>query len=635
MCGFAGVLNSSSTIHNRQLQAVAAKVSFRGPDSCGTRIYNSDMQAATEGVHALFFNRLAIIDLDARSNQPFEDERYTLTFNGEIYNYTELKKSLQQAGVVFRTTSDTEVLFYALQHWGEDAVKRLNGMFAFCWLDRKEKTFIVARDRMGIKPLYYRQHNNAFVFASELDSVLGLSTGPSPQIDPSAVHMFMWMQFIPTPYTIVKGVYKLPPGHFIKGSFSDLEYDKKQQPQCFWDAYAVAQQQSAGIQPGSLEQVMVKSLQGQLIADVPLGFFLSSGVDSSLLAALVNKHFAQSQQFNFFTVAFSEETISDESSDAIDFINGFNNPSLKNHVLRIDSNFIGNRLDNLYDFFDEPFGDYTSLLNWVISEKAREFVTVALSGDGADELFWGYDRYARWQQPSLSLFNKINISSGTARLLKPIVANRHVRTKIDLELEPDPVHRYFTLFLVPALERLTSNPMWSQPIWAMQGIQPISSREDLVALMDIKAYLADAMLYKVDKASMAASLEVRVPYLDNEVVDFALALPLKYKSNEAFKHKAIVKELLQRLAPHYDINRQKKGFNFPIDNWLRFKWREQVMAAINKESLSALSLDADWYLNMVQQYYAGNKRNCLAVWYLFNLVLWHRKFSKLIPLTKS
>ena len=628
MCGFGGILNNSFSIYPKQLAEISSKVSFRGPDSCGIRIYDHNLQPAGEGNNAIFFNRLAIIDLDARSDQPFEDDRYSILFNGEIYNYLELKKSLEKEGCFFHTTSDTEVLFYALKQWGINGISRLNGMFAFCWIDRKNKSFLLARDRIGIKPLYYRQSGKSFIFSSELDSVLRLSD-TLPFIQPKSVHAFLWTQFIPAPNTILQGVFKLPAGHYIEGTWDMLERQQSLSTKSYWDAYQQISINNASSDPVDLENVLVDSLSRQLIADVPLGLFLSSGVDSSLLAALVNKHFTGGQQFNFFTVAFDEATSSDESKDALEFIRGFNNPALLSHTLTVDAGSIGERLDNLYDYFDEPFGDQTSLLNWAISSKAKELVTVVLSGDGADELFWGYNRYDQWKNPSFNLFNRINIPGNIANLLKPFLPDTYWRTKLALELEPDPIHRHFTLFLPPALGHLLNEPIWDENIWALQHSALIRDRGDLAAILDIKTYLADAMLHKVDRASMAASLEVRVPYLDNVVIDYAFKLPFQYKSNEDFKHKAILKQLLQRLAPHYEINRPKKGFTFPLDKWLRLAWRDRVLSLINKDSLARLGLDYKIYLPIIDKYYKGNKQLTIVVWYLLNLVLWEKKFKNI------
>jgi asparagine synthase (glutamine-hydrolysing) len=631
MCGFGGLFNNSFPLFRQQVCGIAESVSFRGPDSQGIRVFDHSLQPSEKGNNVLFFNRLAILDLDQRSDQPFEDGRYTLMFNGEIYNYQDLKAGLLKEGQEFHTTSDTEVLFRALQRLGHEAIGKLNGMFAFCWIDRQEKRFIIARDRMGIKPLYYRITGNSLAFASEMESVMRLSPD-IPPIDPESVHHFLWTQFIPTPQTILKGVYKLPPGHFLKGSWEDLSESRPIHPVPYWDAYSQASAKLPSSNPANLESILVDSLSHQLVADVPLGLFLSSGVDSSLLAAVVNKHFAASQQFNFFTVAFTEATASDESRDAIRYIQGFNNPSLVSHTLTVDSSLLGKYLDNLYEYFDEPFGDQTSLLNWVISQKAKEFVTVVLSGDGADELFWGYPRYAQWKNPSLALPYGIRLRGISARLCSAVLPGSYRNNKAGLELEPDLLHRHFTLFLPPVLKELARKPIWEDRLWALQGACDLKDNEDAVAWWDLKTYLADAMLYKVDRASMAASLEVRVPYLDNEVIDFALSLPLHEKSNEDYAYKSILKKLLSRLAPHYDIRRPKKGFNFPLDKWLRVEWKDRVLSLVNKDMLGDMGLDDQVYMPMIDQYYNGDRRYCIPVWYLLNLALWNRQFKPIEPL---
>jgi len=631
MCGFGGIINAPKNISLEQATDIAGKVFFRGPDNTSIRFYNQDLQPDHSGVNMMFFNRLAIMDLDKRSNQPFENNRYTLLFNGEIYNFRKLLVILQSKGYLFRTTSDTEVLFYALQEWGIKALEMVNGMFAFFWMDRTEKKFLLARDRMGIKPLYYSQQNKSLVFGSEMDSILRLS-GSKAEIEPSAGPMYLWMQFIPTPYTMVKGVFKLPPGHYITGSMDEIKLRQIIKCRSFWDAYTVGESRTTSFIDADLEEVLKDSLSRQLLADVPLGLFLSSGVDSSLLVALINKYFSKSRSFDLFTVAFSENTKSDESKDALNFIKSFNNPALISHTLTLGIETIGTLLDHLYDFFDEPFGDETALLNLAISRKARDHVSVAISGDGADELFWGYKRYDSWQNPHLHILDRRSNPIRLPFILRHYLPGKQRKAKVALELEPNPLYRHFSLFLDPVLYPLMKDPIWEKHIWAIRGNENFKNTTDLTAWMDIKTYLPDAMLYKVDRASMAASLEVRVPYLDNLVVDYALAMPFSKKSNNQFRHKAALKKLLQQLAPHYNVHRNKKGFNFPLDKWLRFGWKDKVYNLVTKENLVFLGLDEKVYLNMVKAYYDGDKSYCKPVWYLFNLALWGEKFKKIIPL---
>jgi len=626
MCGFAGVLNSKQEIKKEEIRSYARAVSFRGPDSCGIRILNNELKNSDSGNHALFFNRLAIVDLDSRSDQPFEDERFLLIFNGEIYNYQELRQGLQQRGIVFYTTSDTEVLFHLLNEKGIAALPELNGMFSFFWLDKTKREFIVARDRLGIKPLYYSVTGKTFSFGSELHSILRL-TKRSHKISPSAVQMYLWMQFVPTPYTIVEGILKLPPGHYIKGDMEKVSEGLK--PQAYWDAYSFLSSTQTKISQ-DLETLLKETLQRQLHADVPLGLFLSSGIDSSLLAALVNKYFAQDQDVNFFTVSFTEQTLSNESHDAEEFIKGFNNPHLKTHLLEIDPEFMESHIVNLYNYFDEPFGDPASLLNWAISAKARKYVTVALSGDGADELFWGYPRYNKWE--AIGNFNRFPVISQLLNNFSELVPSFPVRNKLQRLFGNGPVERHFDLFLMPAFRSLLKQPITHFPLWATEGINSLINRKDLPAILDIKTYLADAMLYKVDKASMASSLEVRVPYLDNKILEYALNLPFDKKSTANYKNKAILKDLLVKLAPHYNVHQPKKGFSFPLKKWLRENWKDMVLQTVTAGTLSDLGLDPKPFLSVINDFYNKGGKQEVEVWYLFNLALWKQNFDKMTAL---
>ena len=625
MCGFGGILNSKDLINEYTISEIAKYVSFRGPDHTGISIYDEHFNSAKVGAHAFFFNRLAILDLDHRSNQPFQNDRYTLLFNGEIYNYKEIKKELESKGITFKTTSDTEVLFYALQIFGEQALSKLNGMFAFFWLDRKEKQFIIARDRVGIKPLYYKFEKQSLVFASELNSVVRLSS-QKPRLDPFSVQGYLYLQYVPTPYSIVKDIFKLPPGHYIKGSIESIENNRCLVSQPYWDAYEVIKLNNKIIENTTgLEEIIVRSVERQLQSDVPLGFFLSSGVDSSLLTAVVNKYFAKDRSFDFFTVAFDEKTVSDESSDASVYVDGFKNENLHLHKLSVNADYIASKIDNLYDYYDEPFGDHAALLNWVISQKARQHVTVVLSGDGADELFWGYPRYNQWFMQQKQMLRKIPLIKQGSKLLAVLPPSR-IKYALIAMLESNPLEMHFNI-LRPKMFGYIKSITENKKMWCLSGLGQLVSRDDLVETLDIKTYLADAMLYKVDRASMAASLEVRVPYLDNDVVDYALTLPLRLKSTDQYKNKAPLKQILNKLAPHYNVNKPKKGFNFPHSEWVRSRWKDKILSTITKESLNEVGLDAAPILHILDQHYHKSKNHTIEVWYIFNLILWHNKFK--------
>lgn len=613
MCGFGGIINSKKALTTAQAANISSRVGFRGPDSCGIRILDQQLAPTDQGMHALFFNRLAIIDIDNRSNQPFEDDRYLLIYNGEIYNYTELKEELVKQNISFHTSSDTEVLFEALKLWGNEAIGKLNGMFAFFWLDKRTRTFLACRDRLGIKPLYYYREGNTFAFASELYSVLRLTSLPL-NLSHEAVDSYLWMQFVPSPLSIIKGVSKLPPGHYILGAIDCEDFSIVS----FFDAYKVAQHRDRCTE-SKLEDILKNSLARQLHADVPLGLFLSSGVDSSLLAAMVNKYFTNGKEVNFFTVKFSEATQSDESDDAKTFIEGFHNPYLRAHTIQVDASLLRNRLEKLYHYFDEPFADPASLLNWAIAEKARQNVTVAISGDGADELFWGYSRYQRWEK--FKTISSLPLAAPIARSLGRLMPS-HAAANLHFVFETDPIRRHFNFFLPSGMRSRISDSITKYDLWALKDVRSIRNRPDLPAILDIKTYLADAMLYKVDRASMATSLEVRVPYLDNEVLNYALALPLRAKSNATYKSKAPLKSLLTRLAPHYPIERRKKGFSFPLQSWLKHQWKDRVLNTVTKHRLLEAGLDPASYLSLVNGFYTSKNNYFTDVWYLFNLCLW-------------
>jgi asparagine synthase (glutamine-hydrolysing) len=626
MCGFAGILNSSTPWPTETIRQIASAVAFRGPDHTKVKIYDERMNAADCGIHAFFFNRLSIIDLAPRSNQPFENDRYTLLFNGEIYNYQELKKLLTNEGVFFKTTSDTEVLFHSLRRWGKEALTKLNGMFAFAWIDRKDRTFLLARDRVGIKPLYYKQENGTLIFGSELDSILRLSEKPA-KINQSCVHHYLWLQYTPSPLTIIEGIFKLPAGHYLEGSFAAPGNGTVSTSQAYWDAYeqVLCPPQE---EIGDIETLLVNSLKSQLHADVPVGLFLSSGVDSSLLAALINKHFSHDTSFNFITIGFGEQTSTDESSDAIAFLDGFKNPNMVHHRLELSPAIIGESLDTLYNYYDEPFGDSASLLNWAISVKARKEVKVAISGDGGDELFWGYPRYNTWRKYKNSFYRRFPLVRKMSEIIASMPISSKLRNKFLLKILSDPIELHNLLFR-PAGFNFIKGSITDTGLWWTQGVEKIKDREDLVGILDLKTYLVDAMLYKVDRSSMAASLEVRVPFLDNNVIDFALTLPLKEKMNSRYPSKAILKDLLCRLAPHYSIDRPKKGFGFPLKRWIDQPWKERILSTVTRNTLENLNLDSSMFLKILSSHYSGESNYSTEIWRIFNLALWHENFQRI------
>ncbi len=628
MCGFAGILNSQRLYNIKEVQSIASRVNFRGPDYTGCSVYDENFTNTENGLHSFFVNRLAIFDLDPRSHQPFENERYTLLYNGAIYNYKELKSELEKKGIPFKTTSDTEVLFYILQILGIEGIKKLNGMFAFFFLDKKNRTFILCRDRVGIKPLYYRQENNSFIFGSELHSILRFSS-VSPVISPIAIQQYLSLQYIPTPNSIIENIYKLPPGYYISGSVEDLKNGNTLTPLPFWDAYQHIHSHSSMImnyEQEELEHKLVQSISSQLQADVPVGIFLSSGIDSSLLTALINKYLAKEKVFKFFTVAFREQTDSDESIDAAKYLQAFGNNNLQHYFLEIDQNHLSRTLDSLYNYYDEPFGDPTALLNLVIAEKAKEYVTVTLSGDGGDELFWGYPRYNVWRKRKKEIYR---ILLGNIKNILPHT-NSYSMSRLYKKIENDPLFIYLDSVTSSGFYAIdTRNILLQKSLWYLTNLSLLHTREDFASIIDFKTYLP-AMLYKVDRSSMAASLETRVPFLDNEIVNFGLQLALQGKSNTMFPTKAPFKKILQTIAPQYDIHKPKKGFNFPLQQWMSGSWREKIADTITKNNLEKFNVETKSLFNIVENYYKSDcSKYSTEVWRLLNLILWKEKLDSI------
>lgn len=603
MCGFAGILNSSTTFNSRQIYEIASKVAFRGPDSTNVIVLDENIRNSDSGCSALFFNRLAIIDLDPRSNQPFGNERYTLLFNGEIYNYKNLKKQLKDQGETFITESDTEVLFKLLIKEGSKCINSLNGMFAFFFLDRNTGEFIIARDRVGIKPLYYRIEDSSIIFGSEADSIIRFSD-KNKRINFEAINWYLMLQYIPTPLTIYDNIWKLPPGCFIQSSINELKNQKAVKPQIYWDAYNVIRE--AKYDPnGDLESLLTDSLNIQLNSDVPLGLFLSSGIDSSLLAAVINKHF-NNNLYNFYTVAFYESTDKDESIDAQQFIKGFNNSNFRHHKLVLAQQDLIMAFNELYVYTDEPFGDNAVLLNYAISKKAKEHVTVALSGDGGDELFWGYTRYNEFQKYKFHPIKNI-----AQKILSSFSNN----------FNNDPIYRYWRS--VSSNYFLDYNIVNTNELWWNKGFT-FNKRKDLPYIVDLKSYLPDCMFYKVDRSSMGTSLEVRVPLLDNYIIDYALSLPLDQKSNDYYSSKAPLKRMLKKLAPHYNFSLPKKGFGFPLDKWLRNDFKDDVLNLINNIHFNDLGLE-EGIKKMIVDFYNKKNNEVYTIWYIFNLLKWYKQ----------
>ena len=574
--------------------AMIETVRHRGPDA-------GDVWVEGEGGVALGQRRLAIIDLSPGGAQPMHsaDRRHVITFNGEIYNYRDISRELEAAGRPMRSDSDTEVLLEACALWGvEAALERTIGMFAFALWDRKTRTLTLARDRLGIKPLYYAASADRVLFASQLKAFRAVPDW-KPTIDDDAVVGYLRHAYIAQPRTIYREAEKLAPGHiltFRKGTAA--------KPKCFWDLRGVAvsgQRRNDPVPDADeaverLDALLRDSVKLRMIADVPLGAFLSGGIDSSTVVALMQAQSAR--PIKTFSIGFHESGYNEADCAkkvaahlGTDHTEFYVEPR---HALDV--------IPRLPDWFDEPFADSSQIPTYLISELTRKHVTVALSGDGGDELFAGYNRYV-WAQRLARAVQLVprplrGASAAALRAVAPETWSRlfaFVPPSWRPALPGDKLHKAATLLDNPEPDaiyrRLVSQ--WEQPdAIAARGHEPLGPLWDSaiagdfphivprMQFLDMVTYLPDDILTKVDRATMAVGLEGRVPLLDHRVVAYSWSLPLGFKVR-AGRGKWLLRRVLDRYVPKPLIDRPKMGFGVPIDAWLRGPlraWAESLLA---------------------------------------------------------
>jgi len=557
MCGITGYIffASDPQSYTKFLEKSIDSLCLRGPDSGG--IY------ATEKV-SLGHTRLSIIDTSALGNQPMSDpsDRYTLVFNGEIYNYLDLQKEL--SGITLKSTSDTEVLLHLLIKYGSDALEKLNGFFALAFYDQQEDQLLLARDRMGIKPLHFYQDENQLIFGSEMKALLEF---PIPRkLNLEALHWYLKLNYLPGNLSMLRGVQKLEPGHFILAKGKELTI------KAFWEL-----EKSDGIQTdytsaqSGLIDLMDKSVQSRLMTDVPLGAFLSGGTDSSAVVALATRHHPN---LDTFSVGYRDHSFFDETAYAELVAKKFNT---NHHVFSLTNDDLLADLDSVLEYIDEPFADSSAIPTYILSKHVSKHVKVALSGDGADELFGGYYKHL-----ALERSLKPSISNHLLRSLNPIISHfpqsrsgKWTNTFRRLDrygsmIKKSPSERYWML------ASLTDDPgcllrkqidKSSLDKFKKKYLKSNPNLSDYLDA-DLQIVLSGDMLTKVDLMSMANSLEVRVPFLDKDVVQFARSLPVNFKIKGSMR-KRIVQDAFRTILPEELYNRPKKGFEVPLLQWMR------------------------------------------------------------------
>jgi asparagine synthase (glutamine-hydrolysing) len=585
---------------------MADQLIHRGPDDSGVWV---DAEAGV----ALGFRRLAIVDLSPAGHQPMTSSsgRYVIVFNGEVYNFGELRKELESRGHAFRGRSDTEVMLEAVSEWGlEAAVKKFVGMFAFALWDRRERVLHLVRDRLGIKPLYCGWQGKTFLFGSELKA-LRAHPDFDPEINRDALALYLRYGYIPQPYSIYQGIRKLPPGHILSlgaGAQTPLELS---QTASYWSAQEVYENGAANPWRGSedeaveeLDRLLRESVRLRMIADVPLGAFLSGGIDSSTVVALMQ---AQSNRsVKTFTIGFHAQEFN-EADHAKTVAAHLGTEHTELYVTPKEALDVIPKLPTLYD---EPFADSSQIPTYLVSALTRRHVTVSLSGDGGDELFGGYQRYCNarqfWKTVRGFPYVTRKALAGFIRVCKPATYDRLVGglgpllprlarpssvgermyrlAEVITVRNPEELYRHLVSYWKSPMELvlnakeapdlLTQSSEWAR-------LDDISQR---MMFLDLTTYLPDDILAKLDRASMGVSLEARVPVLDHRVVEFAARVPVSMKIRSG-QGKWLLRQMLYRYLPPELVERPKMGFSVPIEEWLRGPLRDWAEGLLDQDRL--------------------------------------------------
>jgi len=612
MCGIAGVLNSRAADAARLVSEMIETMRYRGPDDSGT------WAEAAAGL-GLGHARLSILDLSPEGHQPMVSAsgRYVMTFNGEVYNFAEVRRALEELGAHFRGHSDTEVMLAAIERWGlHEAVSRFVGMFAFGLWDRETRQLSLVRDRLGIKPLYFGWAGRAFVFASELKGIRCVKEF-DPQLHRGALALFLRLAYVPAPFSIFQHVYKLMPGCVLtvtpelarsREGFSPSPDDDhaKWKPVRYWSAREVAERGAAAPFQGTeaeaeehLDVLLRQAIRLRMIADVPLGAFLSGGIDSSVVVALMQ---AQSPvPVKTFSIGFQEAEYNEAGyAKAVAAHLGTDHTDL--YVAPEEARAVIPKLPAMYD---EPFGDSSQIPTFLVSQLAKKHVTVALSGDGGDELFGGYNRYF-WSRRLWRRLAPIPrpIRAGLGSMIQAVSPDGwgNLYSGLSFMLPAvqrpgDQMHKLAGLLAVKDPDAMYQGmvSLWQQPTEAVAGtVEPKTTLTDRsswaklpeftmrMMYLDLVTYLPDDILTKVDRASMAVSLEARVPLLDHRLVEFAWTVPLSMKIKTEGEGKWLLRRVLDRYVPRELIERPKMGFGVPLDSWLRGplrEWAESLLDA--------------------------------------------------------
>jgi asparagine synthase (glutamine-hydrolysing) len=629
MCGIAGFVDFKRESNLELLKAMSDAVVHRGPDDSGY-----ELQSSNQATVGLGFRRLSIIDLSPMGHQPmkFDDAGLTIIFNGEIYNYQEIRKELEQCGYSFKSHSDTEVILKSYDKWGTKCVDRFIGMFAIAIHDGKNEKVVIFRDRVGVKPVFYYQGNNLVLFGSELKS-FHQHPGFSKKINYNALSLYLQRGYISAPHTIFQNTFKLLPGHFLE---IDLK-TKKTSISKYWDVIDCYNQPKLNISyqeaKEETERLMLSAFQYRMIADVPVGVFLSGGYDSTAVTALLQKNSAQ--KIKTFTIGFEDPKFNEahHAKSVADYLGTEHHEHTCTYKDALD---IVEQLPNIYD---EPFGDISAIPTTLVSRMAREKVTVALSADGGDEIFAGYPKY-------FNAVNRINQLGKVPQGLQNIAAafisasihsdpsRQNKWSKLKDYLQSGSAVKRFDIISQASTFYETSQLINHPVINAdtpFDEADRINNSNDLLSCfqaIEYKTYMVDDILQKVDRATMSTSLEGREPFLDQRIIEFVAKLPSTFKYKDGIG-KYILKDIVHDYVPKEIMERPKMGFGVPLESWLRHELKDSLLDSLNADTLTRQGIfNVEKIIAIRDRYLRNEPIEFQRLSYLFLFQLWYKKWME-------
>ncbi len=635
MCGICGYITDRDVrIENRILDDMTDALSNRGPDDRGI---HTDRSKANVSV-GLGHRRLSIIDLSLDAHQPMSNEDGTIwvVCNGEIYNFLELKPFLIERGHKFKSASDNEVILHLYEEYQEKCLDYLNGMFAFVVWDSRSNSLFAARDRMGEKPFFYSDCEGVFLFASEMKSILKYP-GFRKELDLAALQEYLAYEYVPAPRSILKNVHKLPAGNYLKWQNGNIKIEK------YWDLKLYRSEEPFLLSEGEcvdkIKALLSNSIQQKLVSDVPLGIFLSGGIDSSIILALMSK-LIDPRKIDTFSIAFEDRSF-DESSYSKSLADLFKT----NHREEVlTPRKLLEIVPRVTDFLDEPLGDASIVPTYLLSGFARRYIKVAICGDGGDELFAGYPTFQA--DKAIDLFYALPgpVKRWVLRTVERIMPVSYENISFDFKIKQflkgglyPPLIRHFVWLgsFTPDIQaRLLKDPVLNSTDEVYRAVKELSNgyparkRINMLLYLYTKLYLQSDLMVKADMASMSNSLEVRSPFLDLELIKFLETVPYDLKIR-GLTTKYILRKGFRDMLPAYILKRPKKGFGIPVAKWFRKELKEYLLSVLSEDQINKAGIfDAKFIRTILDEHFSGKKDNRKLLWTLLIFQQWYERTFK-------